>query len=426
MGNIAEVPAENLSGNKTRIWIKTLVVGLLCTSSLFAQPINLTNIHALSLPSQTQIILSLSKSTQYKLFTLQTPPRIVMDLPSVKLDTSLKNILWAHTPVLDVRAGHPNPNTLRIVFDLNKPFDPVITTQSDRGGNERLVIELNEHSGTKTKATTAHQNTTTNNDKPIEKSVANSTAATVTTLPKGNRPIVVIIDPGHGGKDPGTSTYTTREKDVVLAISLNLYRILQNQPGFKPVLTRNRDYFIPLRGRLAIARQYKGDMFIAIHADAYKDGYASGAAVFALSAHGASSEAARWLAEKENYSELGGVNLRDKSDMLRSVLIDLSQTATISSSLQLGGALLYQLGYVGNLHYRTVEQAPFMVLKSPDIPSVLVETGFLSNPQEQARLRNPFAQQQIAKAIAQGIMNYFRKNPPPGTYIASLQDEHDA
>lgn len=276
---------------------------------------------------------------------------------------------------------------------------------------------------TKTPSPAKHKITSAANPKPSKSTATNGTKPPVVhSLPtNGNRSVVIVIDPGHGGKDPGTMTPYTREKDVVLAIGWNLYRILAKQPGYKPVLTRRSDYFIPLRGRLSISRKNKADMFIAIHADAYRDSYATGAAVFTLSAHGASSEAARWLAEKENYSELGGVNLSDKSDMLRSVLIDLSQTATISSSLQLGSELLRQLQFVGRLHYRTVEQAPFMVLKSPDIPSVLVETGFLSNPQEQARLRNPMDQKQIAKALAQGIFNYFARNPPPGTLIASLE-----
>ncbi len=250
-----------------------------------------------------------------------------------------------------------------------------------------------------------------------------------TPTPKVNaappRPIVVVIDPGHGGKDPGTTgPLGVHEKDVVLAISRDLAQTLQKDPCFRAALTRSGDYFIPLRGRLAIARQDKGDIFVAIHADAYPDRYASGAAVFALSAHGASSEAARWLAEKENYSELNDVSLSglpDQSEVLRSVLIDLSQTATISSSLQLGTSLLQQLNKVGNLHYHRVEQAPFMVLKSPDIPSLLVETGFLSNPNEERRLRDPAYQQKMAQALYLGIRSYFLHNPPPNTLIASIK-----
>lgn len=242
-----------------------------------------------------------------------------------------------------------------------------------------------------------------------------ATAPTVTlnATAKKNRRIIVVIDPGHGGKDPGTTgPLGIHEKNVVLAIGLDLYHMLKKDPHFKPDMTRDGDYFISLRGRLRIARHDHGDMFVAIHADAYRDATATGAAIFALSAHGASSEAARWLAEKENYSELGNVSLNkldDKSNILRKVLIDLSQTATISASLQLGDSMIQQLANIETLHYHQVEQAPFMVLKSPDIPSLLVETGFLSNPSEEKRLSDPVFQKKIANALYLGIKNYYEK-----------------
>jgi N-acetylmuramoyl-L-alanine amidase len=249
-------------------------------------------------------------------------------------------------------------------------------------------------------------------DNNLTKNSAITPMVTLNENPKKHRKIIVVIDPGHGGKDPGTTgVLGIKEKNVVLAISLDLYRILKRDPRFQPDLTRNGDYFVTLRGRLRIARQDHGDMFVAIHADAYRDSTATGAAIFALSAHGASSEAARWLAEKENYSELGDVSLNkldDKSNVLRKVLIDLSQTATISASLQLGDSMIQQLANIETLHYHHVEQAPFMVLKSPDIPSLLVETGFLSNPAEETRLSNPAFQEKIANALYLGIKNYYR------------------
>ena len=252
---------------------------------------------------------------------------------------------------------------------------------------------------------------------------ANTSKPVFTTKTKGKRDIIVVIDPGHGGKDPGTiGSVGIQEKNVVLEISKYLAQELDKESGFKAVLTRNSDYFIPLRQRLRIAREEHGDMFVAIHADAFINPYAGGSSVFALSAHGASSEAARWLAEKENYSELGGISLLDKSNLLRSVLIDLSQTATISASLQLGNNVLGQLSKIGKLHRGFVEQAPFMVLKSPDIPSLLVETGFLSNPSEEQRLHDPYYQRKIASAIAAGIRNYFIENPPPGTLVAAQRN----
>lgn len=240
-------------------------------------------------------------------------------------------------------------------------------------------------------------------------------------LRRNLRPIVVVIDPGHGGKDPGAmGPHGIKEKNVVLAIAKDMQRDLSKIPGIKAYLTRTGDYYIPLRQRLEIARKDKADIFIAVHADAFKNQEANGASVFALSQRGASSEAARWLAQKENYSELGGVNLDDKSYLLRSVLLDLSQTATIGDSLKLGNLVLHALGKVTPLHNRDVEQAPFVVLKSPDIPSLLIETGFISNPREERNLNTPSYQQELAAAVTRGVNKYFSENPPQGTLFAAL------
>lgn len=407
-----------------QVWIVAVLILLILFPAYGDTPATLTGIHIIALPDQSHLILDLNTKVAFKIIELPNPPRIAIDLPDVKLATNVNTVATLNSAISHIRSGHPKPNILRIVLDLTKPLSNQASFTEDQKGLH-LVLELNEVGAPRVGAQTGQAQglpLPTKNQPPVRQ----PPVQTVITAPPliGNKAVVVVIDPGHGGKDPGTSgSLGVREKDVVLAIAINLQKILNKQPGYKAVLTRKGDYFIPLRGRLAITRKNYGNMFIAIHADAYKDSYATGSSVFALSAHGASSEAARWLAEKENYSELGGVDLRDKSDMLRSVLIDLSQTATISSSLQLGSLLISQLGQIGNLHYRYVEQAPFMVLKSPDIPSVLVETGFLSNPQEQARLRNPCAQMQIAKALAWGIMNYFQKNPPPGTLVAALQNQ---
>lgn len=236
------------------------------------------------------------------------------------------------------------------------------------------------------------------------------------------RNVIVVIDPGHGGKDPGTTgPGGVEEKNVTLAIGKDLDKLVSATPGMTAKMTRTADYYVSLRQRLAIARKDHGDIFIAIHADAFKDPNAIGAAVFALSLHGASSEAARWVAKKENYSELGGVNLNampDQSNTLRWVLIDLSQAATIKASVELGTYVIKGLSQVTQLHYPNVQQAPFMVLKSPDIPSILVETGFLSNPYEEARLKTPAYQHKIASALMYGINQYFAHHAPPHTYIA--------
>lgn len=237
------------------------------------------------------------------------------------------------------------------------------------------------------------------------------------------RKAIVVIDPGHGGKDPGaTGELGIHEKNVVLTISKNIYTLLNHHPGIIAKLTRDDDVFLELRDRLKLARKGQADLFIAIHADAYNNKKARGASVFALSKRGATSTAARWLAKKENDAALmGGGDLSDQSYLVKSVLLDLSQSSTIRDSLIFGNALLKSLQRVTRVHHRKVEQAGFVVLKSPDIPSLLIETGFLSNRQEEINLGNPAYQQRISRAIADGIINYFTNNPPPNTYFSRLK-----
>lgn len=233
------------------------------------------------------------------------------------------------------------------------------------------------------------------------------------------RDVIIIIDPGHGGKDPGAIGYRgTREKDIALAVAKILQKAINQVKGFRAILTRNGDYFISLRERLGIAHQHKADMFIAIHADAYKYRSSHGASIFALSQKGATSEAARWLAEKENESELGQT-ISDKNQLLRSVLIDLAQVATIRTSLEIGETLLQKLSHISHLHSHRIEQAAFVVLKSPDIPSLLIETGFITDPYEENRLRDSKYQQKIANCIATGVIEYFIHRSPPGTYLGT-------
>lgn len=441
----------------------------------FAASARLTGLHVTTEPEQSHIVLSLSGNTPYHVFTLDNPYRLVVDLPGTRIATEIEPAIADNSSIYDVRAGRPEPDTLRIVFDLKAPRRPNVSLiRGVNPGTKHLVIDLDEpgyhppvikkvvaaatpkvasekkisineeqmlqqavqeesqvdktHPGVLSKPTPAPTPVTTAAVKtptPTKKPAAEVSAFSLPLLPAllpspTQRPIIIIIDPGHGGKDPGTTGhFGVHEKNVVLTIGTDLFQLLQKDPRFHPVMTRAGDYFLTLRQRLSVARQNHGDVFIGIHADRFKDPYATGASVFALSAHGASSEAAHWLAQKENYSELGGVTLTDKSDLLRSVLLDLSQTATISASVQLGDALLQQLGAVGKLHSKAVDQAPFMVLKSPDIPSVLVETGFLSNTSEEERLRNPLYQQQIAQSLYNGIVNYFTSNPLPGTLLTA-------
>ncbi len=430
--------------------------------------------HISTSSGKTHLVIDVTALSNYKAFTLANPERLVIDFPGAHLATSLRGN-FSKTPIIDARSGYPSPNTLRMVLDLRKPVHHVITLQKGSAGKNHLIIDLYEagyrppskppaeivkttspvqptdetkqleqdmlqqvlakQSQAVTKPPTEKPVSAIAPTKPETKisstplaippitpppSLASATPPTPVATASNQRVINVVIDPGHGGKDPGTAGhFGVREKDVVLASGLDLYQLLQKDSRFHAVMTRNADYFLTLRQRLMVARKNHADVFIAIHADAFKDPFATGASVYALSGHGASSEAALWLAKKENYSELGGIKLNDKSDLLRSVLIDLSQTATISSSIQLGQDLLNEIGRVGKLHRSSVEQAPFMVLKSPDIPSVLIETGFLSNPSEEERLRNPIYQQQIAQAIYAGLLDYFTTNPAAGKQIVN-------
>lgn len=406
-----------MMGMKKRFFV--CLVSLLFISQVWATVIKLADLQLVSDNLSKSIVITTTGNVNYSWFLLTNPNRLIVDLDNTHPQANLAKLNFSNTPVKSVRTGIQKNQALRLVFDLTYPIKPQVASQLLQDGSKRIMMVLEgkanflqmSETTIETTSRTAQTLQSTSSIKPVMSSPA-----------QGRRKVVVVIDPGHGGKDPGaTGARGTREKDVVLAISKNLAVLLNNTPGYSAILTRDGDYFIELRGRLKLARKDKADMFVAIHADAYINQDARGSSVFALSAHGASSEAARWLAERENYSELGGVNLNqlnDKDNMLRSVLIDLSQNATIGSSLQLGSALLNSLSKFNSLHHGKVEQAPFMVLKSPDIPSVLVETGFLSNPWEEQNLRNPAYQQKIAGALHQGIMNYFSQNPPEGTLLA--------
>lgn len=370
-------------------WRKWTLILLACIWPLlsFAQSVTLTAIHKSAQKDSWDIQLATATSVNLQHFALSNPNRLVIDVPGA---TAFKNsISLASTPILKIRTSLQPQQTLRIVLDLKPGIPP-----------NRIHISLN----------TPHK---TVNAKP--QPVVSVPAA------RASRDIIVVIDPGHGGKDPGaTGIKKIHEKDVVLSIAKKLQLLINQQPGFKAVLTRNGDYYLTLRERLTIARKNKADMFIAIHADAYPDPLAHGVSVFALSQRGATSEAARWLAARENQSELmGGVDLTDKGDVLRSVLINLSQTATIQASLSIGQNLLDNVHPFAHLHHNHMEQAAFVVLKSPDIPSLLIETGFLSNTQEEGKLKSNRYQYDLAHAMMLGIKQYFIHRPPPGTWLAA-------
>jgi len=361
---------------------------------------------------KTSLSFSLDGAIAHKVFTLTNPDRIVVDFEKTKLAFNLNQLHLNNKLIKLVRSGHPNPQTLRLVFEVtNAVLLRATPWSSTPASNHAFSLDISASQQQK---------------KAVKLAINNKSApAPIKTVPvKPLRNVIVVLDPGHGGKDPGAmGPKRSVEKNVTLAIAIKLKQLIDRQPGMRAVLTRNADYYVGLRDRLTIARKHNGDVFISIHADAFINKQSNGASVFALSQSGATSEAARWLAEKENYSELGGVNLRgldDQSGLVRTVLIDLSQTATISASLHMGEGVLRNLTTMTNLHNHKVEQARFMVLKSPDIPSILIETGFISNPREERNLTDPSYQTQLTQSIFQGLKNYFWEYPPHDTRIEAL------
>ncbi len=365
----------------------------------------LNDIRINSANNDLTITLLLNQNTHSQIFALSHPPRLVVDFTHTKLATSLKNLNLNNSPIKNIRIGYPGHDVTRVVFDLKVPAKFKMTSQHD---NKTVVIHLNLLNQPSLPAPKISRPTTSSFQSPTP----------YTTKVPPAHPIVIVIDPGHGGHDPGAiGSHGTKEKNVTLAISKRLAYLINQQPGMRAELTRNGDYYVGLRGRLKLARKGNADFFIALHADSYFNDHASGASVYALSQHGATSEAARWLAKRDNYSELGGVDLSelgDQSVLLRSVLIDLAQTATITDSLHLGSIMLSNLKQVTRLHYSHVEQAPFMVLKSPDIPSILVEMGFISNSNEEERLYNENYQNKVAMALFNSIRTYLKKYPSVG------------
>jgi N-acetylmuramoyl-L-alanine amidase len=389
--------------------IIVLLLILFFPNVTFASSAKTVDLHVSSLKNKVRLIYTVNSPIKYHIYLIQKPNRLITDLYNARLITNLDRHVLSQSVIKNIRSSKHKNGILRIVLDLKKPINYHNYLLSFKHSKRRkLVIDLwPKYYSTSAKST---------------KSV--KSVASIVTLSRHEklRDVIIVIDPGHGGRDPGaTGRYGTHEKDVVLAISQDLQKLLNSQYGFKADLTRNSDYFVSLRRRLAIARGDHGDMFIAIHADGYKNRYAHGASVFALSQRGATSEAARWLAQKENESELGHV-LANKSNTLRSVLIDLAQTASISTSLMIGNSIAHQLVRVTNLHHGFVEQAAFVVLKEPDIPSLLVETGFISNAQEELNLRNPVYQHEIANALMLGIVDYFKHRPPLNTFLAARRD----
>lgn len=378
-----------------------------------------TGVRVWSAPDNTRLVFELSEPVEHSIFGLSKPDRLIVDLKNSGLSGKVDALSPTEQRLLKLRHGKQNQKDLRVVLDLKRSVraKSFLLKPSAPYGH-RLVVELLDREDAGPVAT---GEATTGKATRVAKPGTLAKDVKATTV---GRDIVVAIDAGHGGEDPGArGANGSREKDITLAIARRLEKLLRAEPGIRPVLTRSGDYYVGLRKRTQLARKHRADLFVSIHADAFQDPRARGSSVFVLSDRGASSEAARWLADSENAADLvGGVSLDDKDDVLASVLLDLSQTGTRQASLDGAHSVFNQLGKLGEVHAAEVQQAGFMVLKSPDIPSMLIETAFISNPDEEQKLRNPAHQQAIAEAIVRGIRAYFQRSPPPGTLLAMQQD----
>lgn len=396
------------------------LLNLLLASPLFVLPftVHATQIRNARLwrsDDKLRLVFDLSGPVQYKTFSLTAPERLIIDLSGAGLSGDFSQLALQNSGITSIRSGHFGRNDTRIVLDLAAPMQLTSFVLPPQGGQgHRLVLDL-------TRATQA------------PRQIAAEPVPWVAPVDKAHpkRDIIVVVDPGHGGKDPGAiGSKGQREKDVVLSIAQQLAKRLKREKGFDVKLVRNDDFFVPLRKRVDIARRHKADMFISVHADAAPRLTASGASVYALSEGGATSATARFMAQRENGADLLGattlLNLKDKDPMLAGVILDMSMNATIASSLQLGSSVLGSLQSITSLHQKRVEQAGFAVLKSPDVPSILVETGFISNAQDAQRLVNARHQQAVADGLFEGLKNYFQKNPPINSYMAWMQEQKNA
>jgi N-acetylmuramoyl-L-alanine amidase len=382
------------------------IAGLSGASSLARASVSakakITSIRLAKNKGYVRLVFDLDNPVEHSIFSLHSPERVVLDLKQVDMSHGLVDTIPANNLIRGIRSGVQNGNDLRVVFDLDEQVTPrsFLLGPSGSAGN-RLVLDL--HDAAKTSNTT--------------KSASK----------KKLRDVVIAIDAGHGGKDPGaTGKSGTHEKVVTLALAKKLERIINSQRGMKAVLTRKGDHFLRLRERIGKARKNNADMMISLHADSFPNPRARGSSIYALSVDGATSETARLLAEKENAADLlfGDVALAVEDEMVKEVLFDLSLTGTIQSSLDIGDEVIKQIGSVNKVHKKKVQQAGFAVLKAPNIPSVLLEAAFISNPREEKNLRSSAHQTKVAKAIGRGVTNYFSRKAPPGTWLSEAASDY--
>lgn len=410
-------------------------ITVLLTGTLPVMAGNIVAVRAWPTDDYTRITLEHDGNVHAKHFLLTNPDRLVVDVDGTELNATLKELISKIQPddpyIQQVRVGQLNPKTVRLVFDLKTAVNPQVFSLAPIDKyKHRLVLDLYPKEPLDPIAALIMKGEWKNDQEPVQ--VAASTpkksiidAPSRKTALSGEplkdagkmqlkRMVTIVVDPGHGGEDSGAiGARGSKEKDVVLAIGKRLKAKIEQQPNMRVVMTRNADFFVPLGTRVQKARAVQADLFISIHADAFVQPTARGSSVFVLSEKGASSTAARWLAKRENAADLiGGVNIKKHDRQLASVLLDLSTTAQIKNSMKLGNAVLNEMGGINRLHKGSVEQAAFAVLKAPDIPSILVETAFISNPEEEAKLNNDAHQENIANAILNGVKKYFAKNPP--------------
>jgi N-acetylmuramoyl-L-alanine amidase len=424
--------------------------------SIPCQAVEISEIRVWSKTDTTRVAINLSEPSKYRLFTLANPERVVIDIPKAQSRQPLGRPALQDPLIVRIRAALRENNEIRLVMDLHQAAAVKSTISPVKGQQGyRLVVELAKQrsqsmppallgdppppkgpaaperlsAGQTGKRTGQKRSLKPEDNREGLPSKSLSAVASQTALEKvrpapaslAGHELVIAIDAGHGGEDPGArGAKGTQEKDITLEIARRLAALVHQEAGMRPLMIRNRDRYIGLRERMSKARAHKVDLFISIHADAFEDRGVGGSSVYVLSEHGASSEAAHMLAARENAADLiGDISLEDKNTLLKSVLIDLSQKAVLDASIDVAGQVLDNLNQVAKIHKRDIQRAGFMVLKSPDIPSLLVETAYITNPREEQKLINPRHQQALAEAMMKGIRAYFRQSAPNGALFVA-------
>ncbi|RXZ36654.1 N-acetylmuramoyl-L-alanine amidase [Oxalobacteraceae bacterium CAVE-383] len=454
MPRSTEIRPKSVKSRTRRTVIKaggTLLLSVLSAVPSLARAAQIVAVRVWPADDYTRVTLENDTDLKVSHFTVKDPERLVVDIEGLDLNSTLKDLVAKVQPndpyIKQVRVGQNRPHVVRLVFDLKEEVNPQVFTLAPAGNYKyRLIFDLYPvqppdpiaqliqkgdwfkelpddkqaaipGSGPDAKADAKADTKNAPKGSDIDSALAKADPKADAKNSKAlqlTRMITIALDPGHGGEDPGAiGSGGSYEKHVVLSIAKRLKKKIEDQPNMRVMLTRDDDFFVPLGVRVQKARKVQADLFISIHADAFVRPTASGSSVFALSEKGASSTAARWLASKENEADLiGGVNIKSHDKQLASVLLDLSTTAQISDSLRVGNTVLNEIGGINRLHKGEVEQAGFAVLKAPDIPSILIETAFISNPDEEARLNDDAYQDKMATAIMSGIRKYFARNPP--------------